>query len=174
MKLAAATVLLAPAVFGFAPQQIAFRSRSTLSASTEASTEKKVRYMRRLYLLCTVLCRPIVRIRESFAFVEIYRVKIRHFCDTSMVSPFSPLLRYTYTASLPSPCYLLHHTLSHFLLLLLCKHSRSPSSPLPSRPVSSPERVSSTFSTMPRKLALPFPESTLLEPTPSTRAWKPV
>ena len=44
MKLAAATVLLAPAVFGFAPQQIAFRSRSTLSASTEASTEKKVRY----------------------------------------------------------------------------------------------------------------------------------
>jgi hypothetical protein len=43
MKLAAATVLLAPAVFGFAPQQLSFRSRSSLSASTEASTEKKVR-----------------------------------------------------------------------------------------------------------------------------------
>lgn len=53
MKLAAATVLLAPAVFGFAPQQIAFRSRSTLSASTETSTEKKVRL-----LPCTVLAVP--------------------------------------------------------------------------------------------------------------------
>lgn len=43
MKLSTAALLLAaPVAFGFAPQQAAFRQRSSLSA-TEAATDKKVR-----------------------------------------------------------------------------------------------------------------------------------